>query len=156
MNRMEEYEAMLAQMEDIPASDPVGKARARLRRRRRVLRPLAGIAAVFAVFVGMINLSPTALAACREIPVLKELAEALTFNPSLRIAIEHDYVQMVGQEQSKDGVTARIEYLIVDQKQVNLFYTLDSQTYTALSMKTGNCAGSPSTLWTRMCRTIWN
>lgn len=132
MNRMEEYEAMLAQMEDIPASDPVGKARARLRRRRRVLRPLAGIAAVFAVFVGMINLSPTALAACREIPVLKELAEALTFNPSLRIAIEHDYVQMVGQEQSKDGVTARIEYLIVDQKQVNLFYTLDSQTYTAL------------------------
>ena len=132
MNRMEEYEAMLARMEDVPASDPVGKARARLRRRRRVLRPLAGMAAVFAVFVGMINLSPTALAACREIPLLKELAEALTFNPSLRIAIEHDYVQMVGQEQSKDGVTARIEYLIVDQKQVNVFYTLNSEDYTAL------------------------
>lgn len=132
MNRMEEYEAMLARMESIPDSDPVGKARARLRRRRWALRPLVGIAAVFWIFVGMINLSPTALAACREIPLLKELAEALTFNPSLRLAVENDYVQMVGLEQSKDGVTARVEYLIVDQKQVNVFYTLNSEDYTAL------------------------
>lgn len=132
MNRMEEYEAMMARMETVPASDPVGKARARLRRRRWALRPLAAAAAAFGIFVGLLNLSPTVSAACRTLPLLRELVELLTFNPSLRIAIEHDYVQMVGMEQTKDGVKARVEYLIVDQKQVNIFYTLSSQTGGAL------------------------
>ena len=132
MNRMEEYEAMMARMETVPASDPVGKARARLRRRQWALRPLAAVAAAFGIFVGLLNLSPTVSAACRTLPLLRELVELLTFNPSLRIAIEHDYVQMVGMEQTKDGVEARVEYLIVDQKQVNIFYTLSSQTGGAL------------------------
>lgn len=129
MNRMEEYETMLAQLETVPESDPVPKAKKRLTRNNRVRRSLVSIAAVFCVFVGMINVSPTVSAACREIPFLKELVELLTFNPSLRIAIENDYVQMVGQEQTKDDVTARVEYLIVDQKQVNIFFTLDSEVY---------------------------
>ena len=132
MNRAEEYEAMLAQLETVPESDPVAKARKRRDRNTRVRRSLASVAAVFCVFVGMINVSPTVSAACREIPFLKELVELLTFNPSLRIAIENDYVQMVDQEQTKDGVTARVEYLIVDQKQVNIFFTLSSEVYTAL------------------------
>jgi len=133
MNRMEEYEAMLAQLEQVPQSDPVAKAMARrARNRNRVMRPLLTAAAVFCVFVGMINLSPSVSAACREIPLLKELVELLTFNPSLRIAIENDYVQMVAQEQTKDGITGRVEYLIVDQKQVNIFFTLTSESYECL------------------------
>ena len=129
MNRMEEYEAMMAQLETVPQSAPVEKAKKRRTRNNRVLRSLASVAAVFCVFVTMINVSPTVSAACREIPFIKELVELLTFNPSLRIAIEHDYVQMVGQEQTKDDVTGRVEYLIVDQKQVNIFFTLDSEIY---------------------------
>lgn len=136
MNRMEEYEALMARLEEVPQTDPVAHALERQKRERtrsrRIWRPLATVAAVFCVFVGMINLSPTVSAVCREIPFLEELVEMLTFNPSLRIAIEHDYVQMMEQEQTKDGVTARVEYLIVDQKQVNVFYTLSSEIYTAL------------------------
>ena len=129
MNRMEEYEAMVTQLETVPISDPVAKAKKRWRRSRAVRRSVAGLAAAFGVFVGMINLSPAVSAACRELPFLKEVVALLTFNPSLRMAIEHDYVQMVGQEQTKDAVTGRVEYLIVDQKQVNVFFTLTSETY---------------------------
>lgn len=129
MNRMEEYEAMLAELETVPVTDSVGRARKLCAKRTRLRHSLISTIAAFCVFVGMINVSPTVSAACREIPLLKELVELLTFNPSLRIAIEHDYVQMVGQEQTKDDVTARIEYLIVDQKQVNIFFTLTSGVY---------------------------
>lgn len=129
MNRMEEYEAMLTRLEAIPASDPIGKAKKRQKRANRVRRSLVSAAAALCVFIGMINVSPTVSAACREIPFLKEVVELLTFNPSLRIAIENDYVQMVGQEQIKDDVKGRVEYLIVDQKQVNIFFTLTSEVY---------------------------
>lgn len=129
MNRMEEYESMLAGLASVPDSDPVGKAKKRWAKVTRLRRSLAGLAAAFCVFVGIVNVSPSVSAACREIPFLKELVELLTFNPSLRIAIEHDYVQMVGQEQTKDDVKVRVEYLIVDQKQVNVFFTLTSEVY---------------------------
>lgn len=127
MNRMEEYASLLAQMEVVPASEPVGKALRRNRRRHHVQRALSGVAAMLCVFIGIINLSPAVSAGCRELPLLKELVEVLTFNPSLRLAIENEYIQMVGQEQSRDGVTGRVEYLIVDQKQINIFYTLTAQ-----------------------------
>jgi len=132
MNRMEEYEALLAQLETVPISDPVSKAKKRQKRTNRVRRSMVSVAAALCVFVGMINVSPAVSAACREIPFLKEVVELLTFNPSLRIAIENDYVQMVGQEQTKDDVTGRVEYLIVDQKQVNVFFTLTSEVYDCL------------------------
>ena len=135
MNRMEEYEKLLSQLETVPVSDPVGKAEIRRTRMERIRRSLVSAAAVFLVFVSMINLSPRAIAVCKDIPVLKELVELLTFNPSLRIAVENDYVQFVGQEQEKDGVEARIAYLIVDQKQVNIFFTLTSSRYEALDAR---------------------
>lgn len=132
MNRMEEYDALLAELETVPDSDPVGKARRRVRRRSAVRRSATGLAAVLLAFVGLINVSPAVSAACQELPLIRELVELLTFNPSLRLAVENDYIQMVGQEQNRDGITARVEYLIVDQKQVNIFYTLTSEDGSAL------------------------
>ena len=129
MNRMEEYETLLARLEEIPLSDPVAKATKRKKRSDHLKRITASIMVVFCMFVSLINLSPTVSAACRELPFLKELVERLTFNPSLRIALEHDYVQMVGLKQTKDGVTGRVEYLIVDQKQVNIFFTVTSDVH---------------------------
>ena len=124
MNRMEEYAAMMEQLESIPVSDPVGSAVRRCRRKQKMLRPLAAAAAVFLLFLTMINVSPTAVAVCKEVPLLRELVELLTFNPSLRVAVENDYVQYVELEQHQNDVTADIEYLIVDQKQVNVFFRL--------------------------------
>ena len=91
MNRMEEYEALLRQPEELPPAleDAVGRARARARRRRlrRLLTPAGSVAAVFAVFVLMVNLwTPFALA-CARVPVLKELTAAVAFSPSLKTAV---------------------------------------------------------------------
>ncbi|MEM5768491.1 MAG: DUF4179 domain-containing protein, partial [Bacillota bacterium] len=59
-----------------------------------------------------------------------ELAQFVATSPSLSAAVENEFVQPVGQEQTQDEITARIEYLIVDQKQLNIFYSLDSEAYT--------------------------
>lgn len=58
-------------------------------------------------------------------PVLRELAQAVAWSPSLSAAVENDYVQPIGQSQTVNGVTATVEYVIVDRKQLNIFYTLD-------------------------------
>lgn len=131
MNRMEEYEKLMAELRDVPAAaaGTVARARARKNRSRIIWKPLASLAAVFAIFVGLVNLCPPVAAACREIPFLEQLVEAVSFSPSLTKAVENEYAQKVEQEQTKNGITARVEYLIVDQKQVNIFYVLDSDVY---------------------------
>ena len=134
MDRMEEYEALLRQPEELPPAleGTVGRARARARRRRlwrRLSAPAGSVAAVFAVFVLMVNLwTPFALA-CARVPVLKELTAAVAFSPSLKTAVENDYVQYIGQSQTDGDVTMTVEYVIVDEKQVNIFFTLDSDVY---------------------------
>jgi len=133
MNRMEEYKRVLEDLERVPESDPVGNARRRHRKVRSLYRPLVAAAAVFLVFFGMINLSPTVSATFQNVPVLKELVQILTFNPSLRLAVEHDYVQIMDLQQQDQDITARIEYLIVDQKQINIFFRLSSDTHESLS-----------------------
>ena len=131
MTRMEEYQAMMSRLEIIPeeAAGSIQRAKARRRRNHRVLRPLAGIAAAFCMFVGSVNLSPSVAAACMEIPLLDKLTEAVMFSPSLQKAVEHDYVQPLGLEESQNGITVRVEHVIVDQKQVNIFYTVTSEEY---------------------------
>ena len=125
MNRMEEYQALLSELErPVPELErTLDRAKAR-RRRRAILKPLAGLATAAAVFVLLVNCCAPVAYACAQVPILRELAELLRFNQSLSAALEHDYGQMIGQEQTENGITARVEYLIVDQKQVNVFYSV--------------------------------
>ena len=131
MDRMEEYEALLHEPEELPPAleGTVGRARARARRRRlwrRLSAPAGSVAAVFAVFVLMVNLwTPFALA-CGKVPILKELAAAVAFSPSLKAAVEHDYVQYIGQSQTDNGITVNLEYLIPDRGQLLFFVTVTS------------------------------
>jgi hypothetical protein len=87
---------------------------------------------IFGLFTALVNLSAPVAYACSQVPVLKELAQAVTFSPSLTAAVENDYVQPINQSQTQDDITATVEYLIVDAKQVNIFYRLDSETYDQL------------------------
>ena len=129
MNRMEEYEALLQEAEELPPAleDTVGRARARARRRRlrrRISAPAGSVAAVFAVFVLLVNLwTPFALA-CAKVPVLKELTAAVAFSPSLKAAVENDYVQYIGQSQTDSGITVNLEYLMADQGGLMLFLSI--------------------------------
>lgn len=135
MNRMEEYKDLMQEL-DAPAPQTehtLDRAIKRNVRRKRIVRPITGFAAAFTFFVLLVNLSTPVAYACSKIPLLRELAEAVTFSRSLTDAVDNQYVQPLHLWQVDNDVTATIEYLIVDQKQVNVFYRLDSEKYTHMS-----------------------
>jgi len=136
MNRKEEFEAMMEEL-NLPApalETTLDRAyRKKRKRNQRLLRPAAALAACFAVFVLLVNFCAPVAYACAQIPLLRELAAAVTFSRSLTDAVQNDYVQTMALSQTKNGITAEIPYLIVDQKQVNVFYRLNSGEYEKLS-----------------------
>ncbi|MEA4955790.1 MAG: DUF4179 domain-containing protein, partial [Pseudoflavonifractor sp.] len=129
MERREEYERLLSAWEETPLPPAldgcVDGARRKARRRRLIqdwgaaLASLGGVAAAFALAV---NLSLPFALACGRIPILKEMAAAVALSSSLKAAVENDYVQPVGQSQTVNGLTMTVDYLILDKKQVNIFY----------------------------------
>lgn len=138
MTRNEEYQVLLQELEATPpALDGTAERALRRRKRDRRLRlfgvPAGSLAACFAAFVLLVNLFPPFARACGNVPVLRELAQAVAWSPSLSAAVENDYVQPIGQSQTANGVTATIEYVIVDQKQVHIFFTLEGEGYESLS-----------------------
>ena len=136
MNRLKEYQAMIEELNhSAPGLDgTVDRAYKKKRKRtaKMIARPVAGLAACFVVFVLLVNFCAPVAYACSRIPVLRELAAAVTFSKSLSDAVENEYVQTMDLSQTENGVTAEIAYLIVDQKQVNVFYRLDSDQYEKL------------------------
>lgn len=127
MTRKEEYEKLLAQVSETPDALAGTLSRARAKSvRRRFLRPAGSVAAVFVAFVLAVNFVTPVADACSRIPVLKDLAKAVTFSRSLTDAVDNEYVQPIELTQTKNGITVKIEYLIVDQKQVNVFYRIET------------------------------
>lgn len=136
MDRNKEYRLLLDEAGSCGgrAEGTVERAMARLRRRRAVTRPLCSIAAVFVCFVALVNFCQPVAEACAGIPGLRELARAVTFSRSLSDAVDNEYVQPIELTQSSGEISAAVEYLIVDQKQVTVFFRLDSQVYECLSV----------------------
>jgi len=141
MNRKHEFEAMIQELNQ-PATGLEGTLdRAYKRKRKRttqmIVHPVAGFAACFAIFVLLVNFCAPVAYACSRLPALKELAEAVTFSRSLTDAVENEYVQPMDLSQTQNDITAEIAYLIVDQKQVNVFFRLDSPKYSHLNANPG-------------------
>ena len=133
MNRNSEYEKLLRELDDVRVpEDCVEKAMRRAKRSRYTLRTLSGIAAAFALFVILVNASTTVAYACSRVPGLRELVQAVTFSRSLSDAVKNEYVQPVNLSETNGEITVKVEYLIVDQKNVTVFYRLESGKYTHL------------------------
>ena len=159
MSRNEEYAALLAELEQTPAElettvdRALRRERAAGKKRRAFGISAVGLAACFGAFILLVNLSMPFARACGNIPVLRELAKAVSWSPSLSAAVENEYVQPIGQSQTVNGITATIEYVIVDQKQLNIFFTLNADGYDNLN------AGMPRYEPEQVCSTIgssWN
>lgn len=142
MNRMEEYTALQADLEQsVPQLEQtLDRAQARLRRRnRRIYKAAGSFAACFALFVVLVNFCAPVAYACSKVPGLRELAQAVTFSRSLTDAVKNEYVQPISLKQTQNGITASVEYLIVDQKQVNVFYRLSAEGYETLDSQVDFC-----------------
>ncbi len=132
MNRTEEYNALLAGLNTLPPAldQTVDRALARRAKKRRTRRSVAAalssLGGIAAAFVLLVNFSLPFARACGKIPFLKELAQAVAFSPSLSAAVENEYVQPIDQTQKANGVTMTLRYLIADNQQMILFYTLKS------------------------------
>lgn len=136
MNRKNEFDAMMEELDrPVPGLDTT-LDRAYARRRKQavkwIVHPLGGLSVCFLFFVLLVNFHAPIAYACSQIPVLRELAAAVTFSRSLSDAVENEYVQTMNLSQIDNGITAEVDYLIVDQKQVNIFYRLDSEKYESL------------------------
>ena len=131
MNRKEEYDLLIQQLEETPAALEYTTTRlsARIKKHRWhqwIGIPIGSLLSFFIVFVILVNSVPIFAKGCSQIPVIKELAQLVDFSPSLTKAVENEYIQTIEVEQTKGDMTAKVEYLIVDQKQVNIFYRINT------------------------------
>lgn len=97
-------------------------------RPRRWLLPLQKALAVAAcaslIFIGAVNLSPAFASAAASVPIVRELVALVSFDPSMKAAIEHNYVQLVKGNDSDNGYRLEVEYLVADQANLTVFYRL--------------------------------
>lgn len=134
MNRREEYDSLMKELEETPVKLDYMAARVEARMKSKRWHkwlgiPVGGIMGSLLVFTILVNSVPIFAKSCSQIPLIKELAELVDFSVSLTAAIENEYVQSIEEEQTQNGITVRVEYLVVDQKQVNIFYSLNSEVY---------------------------
>jgi hypothetical protein len=139
MDREQEHIALKQELESTPPTLDDVFLKAQSRKRKRIIRkaiitPLGSCAAVFILFVGLVNFSPAIAAAAEQIPGLQRLLEFVSFSPSLTELVEQGYVQTVGLEQRVGDSTLRVEHIIKEGKQLHVFMTLDPSAYDHMSI----------------------
>ena len=143
MNREQEHCALKNEIISPPASLDNVLKKAQVRAVKRTVRnsiimPLGTCAAVFILFVGLVNSSPVVASAFQQIPGLQKLAGFVTFSPSLSDAVEHGHVQSLGLEQViGEDVVMRIEHIILDGQKLHIFYEYESSVYTDIGIGIG-------------------
>ena len=108
---------------------PVVQSRVKKRKavRNYTMMPIGAIAASVILFIFTVNMSPTIAHAMEDIPILGRFTRAVILSPSLTVAAEQNLVQAVGLEQIVGDVTVRVEYVIVDDVFVHIFYSFDRE-----------------------------
>lgn len=88
---------------------------------------LAAAAAVFMlVFIGSVNLFPATAYAMSRIGVLGDLVRSVTFDKSMRVCLENEYAQYVGEKKTtKDGWVSEVYCMVVDASRISVFFQTD-------------------------------
>lgn len=132
MNRNNEFEELKKELNDTPYqleySIPKAIARATKQRKYHLLwrTPAITLCSILIIFVFTVNLFPKVALAMSNVPLLKALVLAVAFDPSLKLAVEHEYYQVIGESQTQGDVTATVDYLIVDAGRISLFFHMNA------------------------------
>ena len=94
---------------------------------RFVLLPLTVLTAVLGVFMFLVNSSPGFAAACAKLPVLGALSEGLRFQSNRFYTVDNEYCQTLNLAQTRGDTTVRVDFLVVDQQTVTVFYHLETK-----------------------------
>ncbi len=133
MNRLEEYEQLHKELMETPMEleYTVTRAKARLKKRKHLKRiimiPASTLLSIFLIFMISVNVSPQFASACEKIPIIGDLAQAVQFSDTLSKAVENEYYQTVDITKSQDGVTLNVKYLMADEENLCIFYTISSK-----------------------------
>jgi len=113
-----------------PSEQLVQRTRQRMAqtKQNRWLKPLrravVTVLCTLIIFTGAVNLSPAFASATAKVPVVRELTRLVSFDPSLKAAIDHNYVQLVKQSDQDGEFSLEVEYLVADQANLTLYYYL--------------------------------
>lgn len=94
----------------------------------RMQKAVAVAACTLLIFTGAVNLSPAFASTAAKVPIVRELVKAVAFDPSMKAAIEHDYVQMVKKSATDNGYTLHVEYLVADPRNLTIYYKMNEIT----------------------------
>ncbi len=132
MNRKEEYLLLKNELNHTPLAleyatyKAIDRAKQNKGIPRFIKAPLLSLCSAAAAFILMINLFPSIALAVSDIPFMEEFVAAVSFNSSLKTAVENDYYQMVDYSQTKEDVTVTIKSMIVDAGHISVFYRIDA------------------------------
>ena len=141
MERINEFDEMMGELEAVPFEMTQISPKTILRaRRRKVLKYTvmpSGLLAVMLVMVTVVlNISPPVAYAFERMPVLRNVASIFVFSPSggvvdeayhppIQEVVEQGLVQGIEMEQTVDGITMRIERVVVMPREVRIYYMLE-------------------------------
>ena len=94
----------------------------------RVQKAAAVAVCTVLLFTGAVNLSPAFAQAAAKVPIMRELVLAVAFDPSMKAAIEHNYVQLIKQTIEDNGYQMDVEYLVADPRNLTVYYKMDEVT----------------------------
>lgn len=132
MNRKEEYLLLKNELNHTPIAleyvtyKAIDRAKQNKGIPRFIKAPLLSLCSAAAAFILMINLFPSIALAVSDLPFMEEFVAAVSFNRSLKTAVENDYYQLVDYSQTKEDVTVTIKSMIVDAGHISVFYRIDA------------------------------
>ncbi|CRK82047.1 DUF4179 domain-containing protein [Neobacillus massiliamazoniensis] len=96
-------------------------------RRRKWIISLLAAAVVLVGFFTTIRLSPAFADYIKVIPGMEKIVDLIRDDKGKMLAIENDYYEKIGVSQEKNGMKFTIEGAIADEKNLVLFYKLESK-----------------------------
>ena len=109
-NRIQELNQAIAPSENLLLETRVQMAQARPQKWIPRMQKAAAVALCTVIlFTGAGNLSPAFAQAAALVPGVRELVLAVAFDPSMKAAIEHNYVQLIKQTVEDNGYQIDVE-----------------------------------------------
>lgn len=90
----------------------------------RLQKATVAVICTMLIFIGAVNLSPAFASAAAKVPLMRELVAAVSFDPSMKAAIAHNYIQLVKQSDTDHGYQLDVEYLVADKANLTIYYKL--------------------------------